>query len=392
MFTTTSASKTEVASIQYGNDAYILGAKVLSGAISLNNTGETIKLSVNNNMSATVTLSKKNYANLSELITDINQQISSSGLKVKAEASGNKIKIVPTDSSVASINFGGDKGTAYTELFVGQTENYYSYDRTDRGETNKVQGSTQFQSFPAELTLDYAMRTGNTIVDSSNQTFKLTVDGTVKTVTLTAGSYTRTGLLNEINVQLRNQNIGVTASLTSGGKLKFTTVSTGENASLRISTGSGNTAMRAFMAPYISTQTPSIGTLQPAVVKGKTTVGSNFVIDGSNKDLKFKYTDKNGVQKSIDISLTEQTYANAATLAAALQSKIDSSTLGAGKIAVSVSTDGKNTIVMTTAEKGSVYFTGFSGGFYENVLCKKTTSTMVNTVTNTVGTTKLEST
>ncbi len=391
LFTTTNVSMTETASITSGSDAYILGAKTLTGAISLNNAGETISLSAGGT-SAVLTLSKANYSNLSELISDINTQIGNSALngKIKAEISSNRIRIVTVDNSIASVQFSGNGGTARQELFVGESISYRYYSGTAVGEEKKEQGSTMVQKSPATLTLDYAMKADHITVDSSNQVFKLTVDGSLKTITLSAGTYTRSGLINEINAQFRKNGIGVTAELASGGKLKFTTTSVGDGASLSISTStSGNTAMRVFMEPLVYTSSYSISSLQAAKITGKTTVENGYVINSSNKDLTFRYTDENG-SKDISLVLTEKTYTNAAELVTELQNKINSSSLGAGKITVSV--DSSNRIVLATTGTGSKYqLSNFSGGFYQNVLCKKTIDTKINSTTVTNGTTRLDS-
>lgn len=390
LFTTTNMSVNEAASVQYGSDAYILGGKTLTGVISLKNSRETISLSAGST-SAVLTLSKASYNSLSELISDMNAQIGLSALngKIKAEASGDKIRISPVDGSITSVNFSGGGGTAYQKLFVGESIYQKSYSGTDKGETKKVQGSTQYENFPATLTLSYPMKADNITVDGKNQVFKLTVDGKQETITLSAGTYTRVGLINEINNQFRKNGIGVIAELAGGGKLKFTTISVGENAGLSISTSTaGNTAMSAFMEPTVYSTYPTISSLQPAKVTGKTVVGNGFVINSNNKDLKFRYTDQNGAQ-DISLTLTEKTYANAAALAAELQNKINSSSLGTGKITVSV--DGSNHIVLTTTEKGlNCRFSNLSGGFYQNVLCKKTTDTKINPTTVTNGKTNMD--
>lgn len=397
---TTITSRTLPTIRTYGTDVYVKGRKTFDGEIDLQTAGKTLNISVDGGKTETLTLSKAKYNKLDDLLKDIQDQIDASSSltgKVMAQKSDgeNRIMLTSTDSTVKQITVSG--GTAYSELFEAKEPNYFSYSSsTAYGTTEKQQGSTVITKTPAVVTLKYPMKTDDIVVDNTNNIFALTLNGTNRAITLKKGKYTRAQLIQEVNQQFHANGIGVTAKLNSQNKLEFSTIAAGAENSLYISTYSSNLATRVFMTPNMVTRYASSSVKTPAMIEGKTSIGSNFVIDSTNKDLVFTYKEKSGStwkDTLVDISLTEKTYANTIDLLSELNKKIEEK-LGKDKVTASFNT--QSCIVLNTVGVGSSYGLTpaykvpsdgtYGGGFYQNVLCKKAVQTKINTPINTSGT------
>lgn len=398
---TTISSSTSPSTRTYGTELSYVGRPTFDSGIDLGTAGKTLSISINGGTASTITLSQAEYGSLQELLDDINAKIDANQtLKGKVTAgkvssTDNRISLTSSDSTVTSISV--KSGTAYAELFQAKVPSYRSYTSSKvYGTTSKDQGSTAITKTPAVVTLKYAMTTDNIVVDNTNNVFNLTVNNAAKSIRLSEGTYTRAGLVQEVNKQLELGGIGVTAKLTSDNKLEFSTKDSGEEYSLYIDTRSSNPATKVFMTPSTTTQNPTSSSKAPATIEGKTTIGSNFVIDSTNSNLVLTYKEKNGNtwnNTSVDISLTEKTYANANALISELNSKLEAQ-LGANKVVAALK---NGCIALSTVGMGASYglvpATGsaasgslYGGSFYQEVLCKKSTDIITNTPINTAGT------
>ncbi len=95
----------------------------------------------------------------------------------------------------------------------------------------------------ARLTADSALAATTTISAGGllqppdNRTLNLTIDGQARTLTLTAGDYTREGLASHVNDLLQAQGAPATASVDAGGRLVFTSDNQGSAAEISITGG-----------------------------------------------------------------------------------------------------------------------------------------------------------
>jgi flagellar hook-associated protein 2 len=94
-----------------------------------------------------------------------------------------------------------------------------------------------------------AVKTGSgalaasTVIDGSNSSLQLTVNGTSHTINLAAGTYDRQQLAGAVQSALDAQGIGVAATVDSANKLQLTTTSEGSAARLRITGGTAITPL-----------------------------------------------------------------------------------------------------------------------------------------------------
>lgn len=391
IFTTTNSQKSILPDRVSGTDPYILGQKILnassSSPITLASAGETICLDVDGTKD-TLTISKNSYSSLDELLSEINSQIANSSFSgmIKAQSNGSRIQFVADNAGVSSIKFQSSPGSAYTDLFVGVQYSAKSYARSAYGTTKKQQGTTVYEETPASLTLPYAVKSEPIVVDSTNNTFKFTLNSGSKSITLKEGTYTASSLVSELNKEFVSGGIGLTASLSSG-KITFTTTEKGENSYLYISS-SGNPAMMVLMEPNKITTAPTVRALEPAYILGKTTIDSSnpMSIDASNDTLQLTYNDADG-RKSVSLTVPQQKYSSASALATALNTQINSSDLKG--LVKAQEKDGA--ILLVTEKTGSqVSFPAVSGGFYDKVLCGTETYSKTTSPSVTKGSTNLQ--
>lgn len=379
-------------SCYWGSDTYLRGARDLSGSIILGSSNEKLNISAGG-INAEITLSKSSYTNFDELLAELNTKISSSALagKIRAQKYDTKLELVPTDDTVTSITA---SGTAYKDLFESTGPQYKSYySDIQYGTTSAKDGTTVVTKTPAILTFQYPMTTDNITIDKDNNKLELAVNGVSKSITLTNGNYTRKQLVEEVNKQFTDNNIGVTAKLNASNCMVFSTKLAGAESSLYISTYSSNPATRALMTPSIGTYSASSSSKKAAYIQGKTKITSDFVIDDTNCKFAFCYPynpDNGSLTNSHTITLKKDTYATPNDLVNQLQSKLNTA-LSGEKITVSL--DSYSRIILTAKEGGRANcITTAScdgvdgGGFYQKVLYQNNVQTKTNTAVNTAGT------
>lgn len=93
------------------------------------------------------------------------------------------------------------------------------------------------QSSTAATTAGTTALAASTVVDGSNDTLQITVNGAARTVTLAHGTYDPDGLVAAAQSALDASGGGVTADLDGSGSLELTTVREGSAASLQVTGG-----------------------------------------------------------------------------------------------------------------------------------------------------------
>lgn len=83
----------------------------------------------------------------------------------------------------------------------------------------------------------------STVIDGSNNSLQLTVNGASSTVNIASGTYDRQQLATALQAALDAQGVGVTATVTAANALKLTTTSEGSAATLRITGGTAITPL-----------------------------------------------------------------------------------------------------------------------------------------------------
>ncbi|MBE5966493.1 MAG: hypothetical protein E7255_05940 [Lachnospiraceae bacterium] len=352
-------------------DPSLTGAKSLSGEINLTKGATSLNLTVNGDKYS-LNLSKTSYSSFDDLILEINSQISNAGIgikdKIQAQTYGNQIQFVAIDDSIDSIQFNPiNKGSAYQELFQDSEEEIEYFNKANYGAEEWAEGSTKPTELkPASVNLGHTLSSSIAINDSNNE-FNIIVNGEMKSIRLTNGTYSRSQLVGEINKQFSKNNIKVTASLESNGSLTFTTLKKGSSANLNISSNSGGSAMKVFVGTYIHTTNAASTNrkITTSYIQGKS-VTFPLTLNSTNKNLDFIY-EVDGESKDLNIDLPEGEY-SAASLKTVLQSAIDSQ-IGDNQLFVKVDEKGVRIEAVNAGDKYSL--TGFTGGFYQYVLSKR---------------------
>lgn len=356
-----------------GKKVQITGSANLTGPVKIPDGKNTLSISVNNDPAFTITIPPRTYNSLTDLVQELNQQLPASqkGM-IEFASSNNQLVIQPlAGANVDNLAFGNLDG-AYEQLFVREIErtNYVHEDAT--GKEHYTQGATapDIQQM-ASVTLSKDIPQGSTTINSQNNTIRFYLNDSYVSVTLADGTYSRNGLIDELNRNFKDKGYKVEASLT-GNALTLTTTLTGytRDLSLDVSTSdSYGNGWKAFVGTYLSKKGPDMPSESPNYLQG----GNDFqtiTLNSSNNNFVFVMADGNNTE--CNLTLAARTY-TASELAAALQAAIDAK-IGSGKISVSdnssgirmdaVSADGR---FLNPADKNS--------GFYNAVFQKKVSGT-----------------
>ncbi len=361
----------------YPGKMHITGAADLSGKIEIINGANTLSLSVNKSPEFTITIPPGTYNSLADLVKELNHQLPA-GQKgvIEFAASGNRLLIKPLSSSVSSLEFGNTSG-AYKQLFTGMTEEAKEMYLTAKGKEHYNQGATAPDVMDmASVTLTDDIPNGSTVIDGSNNYMELTLNGSYIYVTLDPGTYTRAGLIDQLNKKFTENGFQVEASLT-GNRLTLTTTLTGttRDLSLTVDTRRGS-AWKAF----VGTEPVMAGPDMPgfAQLYGNHKF-SNITLDNTNNNFEFELTDGT----TCSVTLPAQAY-TIKELADALQVVIDSQ-IGAGKIKI---TNNSGTLKMEAiAINGNFEDPAIqNSGFYKEVFGKTIVGSHKGTPINQEGT------
>lgn len=323
-----------------GSYAYIMGNKTFTAGTSLDIDGsnDQFDLVVNGN-SYRVSMDHGHYASLDDIVSmlgpKLDSALSGTGLEgmLTATNNGNKLMIKSTrDSAVNSINMKAITGNrGYNDLIQTTV-------KSDKQAYNSGSSTT-----PAKITLNTPVTEPVTITDPS---FKIQVDGTTRTVTLTSGSRTHDDIVAEINAQLREVRTPIKFSDASAtGKTNYLSSinvlgKTTDRTTNYSNTGTTTTTGKEGEAGVKVNDTY-------ASVKTDKSISIPMNIDSSNNQLTVSV---NGVSKSI--VLDSGTYSSNSALVSHIQSKLDAS-FGTGFGGLKASVDGSGKLVLA-ARAGNV--------------------------------------
>ena len=221
--------------------------------------------------------------------------------------------------------------------------------------------ATQGTSTGSALTTSTALPT--IITAGTNDQINLNVDGGgAQKITLAAGSYTSTAdLAAAVNTAIGNNSAlagKVTAEVTSTGALAFVSASTGKNSSVNVTAVTGNTATTTL---GLTAATEAKGVAAKATVSGGTHGTATGAVDLSGlsttplvltaSNNKFNIA-LDGASSGTDLTVATGSYNSAADLVSAINTAINADSTLTGKVAASLSSDGKN-LVFTSAATGT---------------------------------------
>ena len=140
------------------------------------------------------------------------------------------------------------------------------------------------------------------VIGADSNTFSFTIDGVRKNVALTAGNYSRSDFIKELNQQFQNAGIGAKASLTGSNLCLTTTEANGALSSLSFDTKNcGNCATALF---------GELLTKGPACASVNTPLQDNIVISPGEDEFKVRIT-QNGSSHTVSAAIPSGTYTKA---------------------------------------------------------------------------------
>ncbi len=121
-----------------------------------------------------------------------------------------------------------------------------------------------------------------TVIDGSNNTLDISIDGVARTLTLTAGTYTAAALASRVQSALDATGGGATATLDSTGQLQLTTTHEGSTATLQLVGGNSLGALHLAAGSAVGTDgAVRIGTNPSTVVTSAGTGTTTTVSTGA---------------------------------------------------------------------------------------------------------------
>ena len=278
-----------------------------------------------NDHAYTIVLSEKSYspAALAKEINDkLNSAIQTSADKVNVTLSSDRKLVFATEC----------KGEKYHISFGSATSSFF--DALSKEKT------------PAQINTGLSLQNTITVADGSN-VFRGNVDGNAYSVTLDSGTYTRSGLVEELNKKLAAAGIGVKASLNGNQLVLTTTEAKGQDSSIGFDTNQGGSSMSALFGDLV--------TKTPAVAKLTTPLQNNISLKDGENVFTVRATD-GGSLKELTVTIPAGDYTRSE-----LVTKLNE--LYAGTVTVSL--NDKNSLTFTTAAKGSdakIYVDNSFGG------------------------------
>lgn len=325
------------------------------------------------------------------IVNEINRQLLASGTGITASLYNNRLRLT-------SNGIGQDYMISYNNMQGGSSAETLFGDFI----VKKPASATAGQDMQEEI---------NITNDTSN--FIISVNGTSHNITLDNGTYDRQAFAGMLNTKFRDEGIPAEVSL-SGKRLTYTTTEAGSQTNIFMTYDGGGTSMLPI---YGKTETVKAGAKASFNADGKleltgtenggslsvsSSSGGGFqsqervesdinptaesgyissqkayidgvnlsepvVIDEWNRELSFTYR-KAGVSQGVNFRLSDGTY-DFKSLTKELQGKLDAA-VGNGELTATVDASG---VKIESTHTGSGYsMSGFSGGFYHNVLCKST--------------------
>ena len=325
------------------------------------------------------------------IVNEINRQLLASGTGITASLYNNRLRLT-------SNGIGQDYMISYNNMQGGSS------------------AETLFGDFivkkPASATAGQDMQEEINITNDTSS-FIISVNGTSHNITLDNGTYDRQAFAGMLNTKFQDEGIPAEVSL-SGKRLTYTTTEAGSQTNIFMTYDGGGTSMLPI---YGKTETVKAGAKASFNADGKleltgtenggslsvsSSSGGGFqsqeriesdinptaesgyisskkayidgvnlsepvVIDEWNRELSFTYR-KAGVSQGVNFRLSDGTY-DFKSLTKELQGKLDAA-VGNGELTATVDASG---VKIESTHTGSGYsMSGFSGGFYHNVLCKST--------------------
>ena len=240
-----------VGAFEYNNPAKITLEKELAETTVIDGTNNKLKIKIgteNGSNTVEITIPNGNYSRTS-LKDAIQKQLDNSLGKnyggILAELDGAKL------SFAARLNYStGDEayGSSTSLEVVTGDSSFLKELYTTRTSAVAVSGADLQSS--VEITDD---------TNSFVFTYRDSAGSRNVALTLTSGTYSRSGLISELNKQLKSAGVDVTAAL-SGNRLSLTSDGKGSEYMIQYSNTQGGSSAQALFGPFVR-KTPAVGTV-----------------------------------------------------------------------------------------------------------------------------------
>ena len=223
-----------------------------------------------------------------------------------------------------------------------------------KGTSSLMEGSIGFaENIPASETMTVALP-ASMVIDDSNNSLQLNINGSTRAITLTNKTYSRTALVSELQTQIDKifgkGEGGAIVSLTSDNKLKFT-------ARMEENTDGNNTYIG-----FSTTTSSFIRDLHTTETPGYTITGdmkSSITITDDSREFNFNYVE-DGVAKTANITLAKGTYSRSSFINMLNQRmraegvNVTASAQGnAIKLSTNTTGNDRNTVMFSTTSVGN---------------------------------------
>ncbi|SQB35725.1 flagellin [Clostridium cochlearium] len=340
-----------------------------TGRVSINSPIEIKKgendtisfyLDDDNSSEKNIVLEGKTYNTIGEIVDEVNKKLEEQNIEAFAEASGTNLKI-----SSKKLGYGSkikllDTANGYIPLFCEITEVSPTYNNGETIANPPPEGSTTpTYDYKSAYVMSSNFFNGITI-DGSNDKLNFNVSGINANVNLTHGRFNS---INEFKDSLQKSinNAGienVQVKIYNSNKIVLETKEKGEKQYFSGLSGSGYKDIfvgENILKPYSNT-----GTTTYSYIQGRSSIGNNFEINSTNKNLSFDYIE-DGKITNVSIELEEKTYATRGELINEINNKL-------GSIPITAKGYGSDAIELIVNNGGNNYkMENFSGGFYDNV-------------------------
>jgi flagellar hook-associated protein 2 len=208
--------------------------RIRTNLLSLQSLAANLVMSGLSKVSSTVsssvaTASAAPTANPGALTFTIDRLAAASGIRT-AQTVASNTAVITTATSLAVSSTAGRIGASTIQVGAGTTNGQYTV-----SVTQATAGATQTGT---------AALAGSTLIDGTNNTLDLQIDGVARTLTLAAGTYTAAGLATAVQTALDSTGGGAKATLDGSGRLAITTAHEGSAATLQVVGGSAATALQ----------------------------------------------------------------------------------------------------------------------------------------------------
>ena len=208
--------------------------RLRSSLLSLQNLAANLVNGGINRLSSSVSssaasVSLSSTAKAGSLAFTVDRLATASGMRT-AQTVGSNTSVITTATSLAVSSTAGQIGASTIQVGAGTAIGRYTVSVTQATAGARQTGT--------------AALAGTTVIDATNNTLDLQIDGVGRTLTIAANTYTAAGLAAAVQTALDSTGGGAKATIDAAGQLAITTTHEGSSATLQVIGGSAAMDLR----------------------------------------------------------------------------------------------------------------------------------------------------